>query len=360
VVTVSEVARRVEAEFEGDPDRCLEGVAPLDRAGPEHLAFFARGGPRAQLQTTLAGAVLVPETFDAELPATTILRVADPQLAFARILPLFHPEPIVHPGIHPTAVLGPGVRVDEDVSLGPNVVVEEGTHIGSGSRVGPSTFIGRDARIGRDCRIAGGVSILHGVVLGDRVVVQPGARIGTEGFGYAETPRGAEKIPQVGGCRLGDDVEVGANCTIDRGALGDTCVGARSKLDNLVHLAHNVVIGEDCMIVAQVGIAGSVTVGDGAAMAGQVGIAGHLTIGAGARIAAQSGVMRDVPAGATHGGYPAQPQTRWMRMNAAALRLPGLVRRMAVLERLAGVGNDEAPPQTDDDASSPRAQDDPS
>lgn len=317
-------------------------MAPLDRAGPQHLAFFARGALRSQVESTQAGAVLVPTAFDLELPGTSLLRVEDPQLAFARALQLFHPDPVVAAGIHPTAIVGPRVQLGDSVTLGAYVVIEDGARIGRGSRIGPSTFVGRGARIGADCRIATGVSILHEVELGDRVAVQPGARIGTEGFGYAATDQGAEKIPQVGGCRLGDDVEVGANCTIDRGALGDTSVGARSKLDNLVHIAHNVTIGEDCMIVAQVGIAGSVALGDGVQLAGQVGIAGHLTIGAGARIAAQSGVMRDVPAGSTQGGYPAQPQTRWMRMNAAAMRLPGVLRRLAALERASGIAVDDS------------------
>ncbi len=348
--TVSDIAARVAADIDGDVERRLEGVAPLDRAGPQHLTFFAKGALRSQVESTQAGAVLVPIAFDLQLPGTSLLRVEDPQLAFARALQLFHPEPIVAAGIHQTAILGPGVRLGEEVALGAYVVVEEGAQIGRGSHIGPSTFVGRRARIGADCRIASGVSILHEVELGDRVVIQPGARIGTEGFGYATTERGAEKIPQVGGCRLGDDVEIGANCTIDRGALGDTCVGARSKLDNLVHIAHNVVIGEDCMIVAQVGIAGSVVLGDGVQLAGQVGIAGHLSIGAGARIAAQSGVMRDVPAGSTQGGYPAQPQTRWMRMNAAAMRLPAVLRRLAALERAAGIGGDDASARPGDDS----------
>ena len=190
--------------------------------------------------------------------------------------------------------------------------------------------------------IAPGVSILHGVEIGDRVLVHTGARIGTDGFGYAPTSEGAKKIPQVGGCRIADDVEIGANCTIDRGAIDDTVIGARTKLDNLVHIAHNVIIGEDCMIVAQVGIAGSSVVGAGSALAGQVGVADHVTIAPGARIAAQSGVIRDVPEGATHGGYPAQRHSRWMRITAASARLPALLRRVAAIERRLGIrGGDE-------------------
>ncbi len=165
------------------------------------------------------------------------------------------------------------------------------------------------------------------------MILHPGARVGTDGFGYALGPSGAEKVPQVGGCIIGDDVEVGANSTIDRGSLGHTVVGDRTKIDNLVHIGHNVEVGSDCMIVAQVGIAGSVKIGDGAALAGQVGVAGHLEIGAGAKIGAQAGVIGDVPAGATYSGYPARPHREALRASAALFRLPRILQKLLALER---------------------------
>lgn len=347
--TVSDLARIVGAEIEGDPDRRLRDVAPLETAGPEDLTFFARTSLRAHAEKTNAGALLATRTCDLEGVASSVLRVDDPELAFAQLLPLFRPGPESASGIHPSATLGRGVKIGADVTLAANVVVEAGAEIGQGTRIGPSTLIGEGARLGRDCRIGHGVSILHRVRIGDRVIVHPGARIGTDGFGYAATPAGAHKIPQVGGCVIGDDVEVGANCTIDRGSLGDTTIGDRSKLDNLVHVAHNVKIESDCMIVAQVGIAGSSEIGRGAQLGGQVGVIGHLTIGPGARIAAGSGVMRDVPEGATQGGAPAQSHAQWLRMIAASRKLPELVRRVAAIERRTASADPAGPDAKDGD-----------
>ena len=336
--TVSELALRVGATVSGNPDRSLSGVASLGAAGPEDLTFFAREAMRNAVGETGAGAVLAPPGFDVSGVAFSVLTVDDPEFAFARVVPLFHPEREPPTGVHPSARIGRGARIGEGVSLGRGVIAEAGARIGRGTWVGPGTLIGRGARLGAECRIGHAVSILHDVEIGDRVRVHAGARIGTDGFGYAAGPGGAHKIPHIGGCVIGDDVEIGANCTIDRGALEATRIGDRTKLDNLVHVAHNVRIGRDCLITAQVGIAGSTVIGAGAQLGGQVGIAGHLTIGPGSRIAAQAGVMRDVPAGAAHGGTPAQPQRAWMKAAAHTRRLPELLRRVSRLERRLGLG----------------------
>lgn len=333
MLTAAELASRVDATVEGDGSRRLSGAAPLTSAGPEDLAFIARASLAKHLAGCRAGAILAPPDLPVELPDTTVLRVENPELAFASLLPALFPEDPVRAGIDPTATIGRGVRLGREVTIGAHAVLGENARIGDRTVVGPSSFVGREARIGIDCRLGHGVSILRSVQIGDRVIIHAGSRIGVDGFGYATGPKGAVKIPQVGGCRIGDDVEIGANSTVDRGALGDTTIGDRTKLDNLVHVGHNVEIGSDCMIVAQVGIAGSVTIGTGAALAGQAGIAGHLEIGPGARIAAQSGVIGDVPEGATYGGYPARPHRRWMRASAVVLKLPEIVRRLTEVER---------------------------
>lgn len=304
----------------------------MDRAGAGDLTFVVSERYARILGETSPGAALVPEELDVPAVDTALIRVANPQAAFGKLVRLFHPEPEPRTGIAATAVVEPGARLGEDVVLGPYTVVESGAEVGAGTRIGSHSVVGSGARLGEACAIESSCSILGPVRMGDRVRVLSGARLGTEGFGYAEDGEGAVHIPQVGHVRIGDDVEIGANVTVDRGALGDTVIGARTKIDNLVHIGHNVRVGEDCMIVAQVGIAGSSEIGRGVQLAGQAGIAGHLAIGDGARVAAQAGVIGDVPAGATYSGYPARPHAEAMRASAALFRLPDALRRLRELE----------------------------
>lgn len=331
-------------EVEGRGDRTLTDVAPVEDAGASDLTFVVDDRYAVALADSGAGAALVPPDLELAPGDTALIRVGNPRAAFGRLTRRFHPEPSAPAGVHPTAVLGPDVRLGAEVWIGPYAVIEADVEIGAGTRIGPQSVVEAGARIGDGCEIGNGCSILGPVRMGDRVRVLTGARLGTEGFGYAEEAQGAVHFPQVGGLVIHDDVEIGANATVDRGALGNTVIGARTKIDNLVHIGHNVRIGADCMIVAQVGIAGSVEVGEGVQMAGQAGIAGHLTIGDGARIAAQAGVIGDVPEDATYSGYPARPHRKALRASAALFQLPDLIRRVRELEeRLDGSERPETP-----------------
>lgn len=303
-------------------DRRIEGAAALETAGPSDLAYMDNPKYTEALAATKAGLCLVSPRFADRVPAGTVVLVSPaPYHAFAKVLARFFPSALkpesafaaqgVAPGavVHATAVLEPGVTVDPGAVIGP------GAEIGAGTVVAANAVIGPQVRIGRNCSIGAGSSI-QAALIGNRVIVHPGARIGQDGFGFAMSPKGHMKVPQIGRVIVQDDVEIGANSCIDRGASRDTVIGEGTKIDNLVQIGHNCVIGRHCVICAQVGLAGSSTLEDFVVLGGQVGLAGHLVIGAGAQIAAQSGVAGDVPRGARYGGYPAQPALSWARETA--------------------------------------------
>ncbi|MDP3254990.1 MAG: UDP-3-O-(3-hydroxymyristoyl)glucosamine N-acyltransferase [Bosea sp. (in: a-proteobacteria)] len=305
-----------------DPARRFTGAAALEQAGPADIAYMDNPKYTEALAATAAGLCLVSPRFAERVPAGTLALVTPtPYHAFAKILARFFPAALkpgsvfasqgVAPGafVHATAVLEAGVTVDPGAVIGP------GAEIGSGTVVASHAVIGPQVRIGRDCSIGAGCS-LQATLIGNRVIIHPGVRIGQDGFGFAMSPRGHMKVPQIGRVIIQDDVEIGANTCIDRGASRDTVIGEGTKIDNLVQIGHNVVVGRHCVIVSQVGIAGSSTLEDFVVLGGQVGLAGHLTIGMGAQIAAQSGVAGDVPRGAKYGGYPAQPALSWARESA--------------------------------------------
>lgn len=305
-----------------DAARVVSGAAALEMAGPGDLAYMDNPKYVAALSATKAGFVLVSSRFaDRAPPSAVILVTATPYHAFSRVLTCFFPSALrpesvfgaqgVAPGavVHATAVLEQGVTVDPGAVIGP------GAEIGAGTVIASNAIIGPQVRIGRNCSIGAG-STIQASLIGNRVIVHPGARIGQDGFGFAMSPKGHMKVPQIGRVIVQDDVEIGANSCIDRGASRDTVIGEGTKIDNLVQIGHNCVIGRHCVICAQVGMAGSTTLEDFAVLGGQVGLAGHLTIGAGAQIAAQSGVAGDVPRGSRYGGYPAQPALSWARESA--------------------------------------------
>ena len=318
----------------GDPDVVVTGVAPLDRAGRQHLTFLASAKYAPQFAECGAGVALVSPAL-AESPGRVAARVVvdAPHDALLSLLATLYPEPLHVPGVHSTAVIGRGARIGAGVAIGPYVVIGEGAVIGDGARLDAHVVVGAGVSVGERCCLYPGVTLHSGTSLRERVRVHAGARLGSDGFGYVFRGGRHDKIPHVGRCIVEADVEIGANTTIDRGSIDDTMIGAGTKIDNLVQIGHNVRIGRLCLIMAQVGIAGSARVEDGAIIAGQAGMGGHHTIGAGARVGAQAGVLGDVPAGETWSGYPARPHREALRAQAVLFRLAPLMRR---LERLLG------------------------
>ena len=309
----------VTAAPEADLGQRIIGVGPLDRAGPGVLSFLDNPRYVADLAATRAAAVFVQARYGSSAPAGCVaLITSEPYQAFAEALKRLYPtasrpmsafgEAGISPGasVHPAARLEPGVVVDPGAVVGPNA------EIGAGALIGANSVIGPNVRIGRGSAIGAGATIFCALI-GDRVIIHPGAHIGQDGFGFALGRRGHVKVPQVGRVIIQDDVEIGAGVTIDRGANRDTVIGEGSKIDNLVQIAHNVVIGRHCVIAAQAGVSGSCTLEDFVAIGGQAGLSGHLHIGAGAQIAAAAGLMNDVPAGGRWIGMPARPAREWWK-----------------------------------------------
>ncbi len=310
------------AKAEAPPRRLmLVGIAPLQTATADQVSFLDNRKYATALDQTQAGAVIVHPDMAARVPETAVAIVSrEPYLAWARAAALFFPLPPAVPGAHPSAVIAPDAQVDPSAEVGPLAVIGAGAVIGPRCRIGPLAMVGDGVRLGRDCRIGAHVTISH-AMLGDRVCLYPGVRIGQDGFGFAISAEGFVSVPQIGRVIIEDDVEIGANTTVDRGSLHDTVIGAGSRVDNLAQIGHNVRLGRACVIVAQVGISGSTILEDQVMLGGQSGVVGHARIGRGARIGAQAGVMGDVPAGAEWVGSPAQPARGFFREIATLRRM---------------------------------------
>ena len=330
--SVQELADRVAGQVEGDPSQLISGVAPVLSAGPQELTYVMGARYLRHLTDSQAAAVLVGTDVEVSPNGKTFIRVEQPELAFSTLLDVFYPAPEIVDGVHPTAVVGSGVTIGRGVHVGEYAVIADRVTLGARTSVGAHTYVGRGVSIGEDCRLDPGCSVMEGAMIGDRVRIRCGARISSDGFGFTDGPTGAVKLKQVGKCVIGDDVEIGANTTVDRGALDDTVVGAGTKIDNLVQIGHNCRIGRHCFIVAQTGIAGSTILGDAVRVGGKVGIGGHLTIGDGATIGAASGVISNIPAGETWTGLPARPHREWLRASLGFYKLPEVLRRLSALE----------------------------
>jgi UDP-3-O-[3-hydroxymyristoyl] glucosamine N-acyltransferase len=328
--TLADLAEQLGAEVFGDGNREVCGVRPLDTAKAEHLSFLHNSKYVDEAKASEAGAILVadPEAF----AGRDLLVCPEPYLALAHALEIFHPVERPKSGVHPSAVVADDVSVGEGASVGPLTSLGVGATIGDRSVIGAGCVIGRGAVIGADCVLHPRVVIEDNCRLGDRCVVHSGTVIGSDGFGYATVAGTHHKVPQVGIVVLEDDVELGANVCVDRAALGETRIGRGTKVDNLVQLAHNVQVGEHCLLVAQVGISGSSQIGHHTVFAGQSGCSGHLKIGSGVIMSARAVAIKDVPDGVTLSGYPGRPHREWLKTQANLQRLDGLREKIKMLE----------------------------
>jgi UDP-3-O-[3-hydroxymyristoyl] glucosamine N-acyltransferase len=330
--TLKELAKLVDGEVIGDGSIVITGVAGIKEAREGDITFLANPKYFSLADKTNASAIITSP--DVKAISKPTIRTDNPSLAFTKIISLIAPHEAAHPkGIHSSAILGKNVSLGKDVAIGPYAVIEDDVSIGDRAIIYSGCFIGRKTRIGNDTLIYPNVSIRESITIGSRVIIHCGTVIGSDGFGFVTVEGIHHKIPQVGTVEIGDDVEIGANVTIDRARFDKTIIGSGTKIDNLVQIAHNVVIGENSIIVAQVGISGSTTIGKNVTLAGQVGVVGHIDIGDNAVVMAQSGVSKSVPAGTFVWGYPAKPHDIAKRINACVHNLPRLYEHVAELKK---------------------------
>lgn len=328
---LSELASKLGAERIGAEDPVITGIAGLGEAQAGEITYVADDRHIADLKRSRATAAIIPVAAqDVAIPA---LKVKNPRLAFARVLGFFHERPRIPCGISEKASIGKDVRIGSDVSIHPFAVVADNARIGDRVTLFPGVFIGEGSEIGDDCIIHSNVSIREGVTVGKRCIIHPGTVIGSDGFGFVTEAGVHHKIPQVGGVVVGDDVEFGAGCAVDRATMGQTVIGNGSKLDNMVHIAHNVTIGEHCLLAGQVGIAGSAKIGNSVVMGGQAGIGDHVTVGDRVMIGGGSAVTKDVPPDRVLAGYYAIPLREWLKVQAVLPKLPELKKRLNETEK---------------------------
>ncbi|MBU6400662.1 MAG: UDP-3-O-(3-hydroxymyristoyl)glucosamine N-acyltransferase [Verrucomicrobia bacterium] len=324
--TVGDIATLLQGQVAGDPAAVLTGFAPATSAKAGDLTFAENDAYFARAEQSEAAAVLVDGPFTST--RKSLIRVANVRLAYAKVLPVFFPEPPFPPGRHPTAIVAESAQIDPSAHIGPYCVIGAQARLGARTVLQGGDFIGDGCQLGEDVRLFPQVTLYPRVQIGHRVRIHSGTVVGSDGFGYVPDQGQHRKVLQLGQVIIQDDVEIGANVAIDRGALGPTVIGRGTKIDNLVQIAHNVLLGEHCLIVAQVGIAGSTKLGNHVTLAGQVGIAGHLKLGNHVTVAAQSGVMNSIPDGEKWFGAPAQPDRRMKRQLIALQQLPDIIRRL--------------------------------
>jgi UDP-3-O-[3-hydroxymyristoyl] glucosamine N-acyltransferase len=328
--TLSEIAQLIDGRILGDSEIEISGVNNIDDAIATEITF-AVPPHLDKAAACLAGAVIVPENIS--VFAKPVIVVANPRVAFTKLLEIFTPKIRIEKGIHSSAIIGRSVNLGQNVTIMPQVVIADGVSIGDNAIIYPHTYIGQEVSIGSETTIYPNVTIREHCKIGQRVILHSGAVIGSDGFGFVTVQNRHQKVPQIGNVVIEDDVEVGANTTIDRATTGSTIVKRGTKIDNLVHLAHNVVVGENCFFVAQTGIAGSTQIGNNVTFAGQTGCNGHLNIGDNSVFAARSAPISDVPPGSFLAGFPARPHKEWLRSEAAMHKVPGMLKKIRALEK---------------------------
>ena len=326
-MTAAQIAEIVKGEIIGDASRTVTGVAGIKEATAEQLSFVGSRKYGELLDSAKAGIVLIcADLAKAEKPDTTLIVCKNVDAAFATVVAIYADEPpAVVPGIHPSAVVSPEAKLGKNVSINANAVIEAGAEIGNNTCIGAGCYIGHDAKVGADSMLYPNVTIMYRCIVGNKAVIHPGVVIGADGFGFVPGPNGLVKVPQTGIVQIDDDVEIGANTTIDRARFGRTWIKSNVKIDNQVMVGHNVVVGESSILVAQCGIAGSSELGRGVILAAKAGVNGHITLGDGVQVAGASGVLRSVPAGQTVVGAPAESQRDFM----ARLSLPGRFEKLS-------------------------------
>jgi UDP-3-O-[3-hydroxymyristoyl] glucosamine N-acyltransferase len=334
---VSEIGQLLGGKLQGERGRVIRGVAGLESAGPDDLAYAEGARAVASAAHSRAGCILVVE--GVPLEGQTTIAVANPKLAFIRAAEALLPPPAVTPGIHPTAVIAPDARLAPDASVGANAVIGSGVSVGEGARLGPGVVLGEGVQVGAQCVFYPRVTVYSGARIGNRVILHAGVVVGSDGFGYVFGEGRHHKFPQLGQVIIEDDVEIGSNTTVDRGSLGTTIIGQGTKIDNLVQIAHNVRIGRHCVIAAQAGISGSVEIGDYVVMGGQVGLGDHVRVEERAVIGGQAGILpgKIIRKGSTVWGTPARPLAEFKKQYAHLSNLPSLAQKVKELfRRLAG------------------------
>lgn len=329
--TAADIAKHLQGEVIGDGSVPIKGFAQADTAKPGDLTFAENEDYFARAESSSASAILVSGNFTSQ--SKVLIRVANARVAFAKVLNLFFPSPKFAAGVHPSAVIASSAQVDSSAHIGPHCVIGERVRIGARTVLQGGNHIEADSQLGEEVRLFPNVTVYSRSQIGNRVRIHSGTVVGSDGFGYVFDQGAHLKVPQVGNVVIQDDVEIGSNVSIDRAALGSTVIGKGTKIDNLVQIAHNVIIGDHSIIVGQAGVAGSTRLGSYVTIAGQVGVAGHLKIGNQVTIAAQSGVMNDIPDGEKWLGTPAQPDKYMKRVYIGLLRLPDIIRKVNELEK---------------------------